>query len=339
MQAYTPNDPGPSWYEDIFITNNTFRQVCRTAILHNTTRGTYENKTTWYPAKNIVIQNNDMRYIGGDGVVLLATVNSFIDHNTLYHAFYLGRTGYACAGLWPHSSENCVMQYNEVAYTHLPSGCGDGEGLDVDIACENTLVQYNYVHHNSGGGLLICDNTTGGVHRNTVVRNNVFFDNGGYGAGGFITVSSRVNQVELYNNTIVTTSNHCFIITADWGNVGNPKDFTFTNNLFVSKYSITGDNDGIYRFWTNNLTNYSFNNNLFWQIGDVSALGDARELVFDPQITAPTAGYDGFDKALLFVPKASSVFTNGVPVEGMLEKDLAGNSVSKYDFYLGAFAQ
>ena len=63
-------------------------------------------------------------------------------------------------GMWPISSSDIVMQYNEAAYCHLANGGADGEGFDIDIGCRNILFRYNYSHDNDGGGILLCN--TGG---------------------------------------------------------------------------------------------------------------------------------------------------------------------------------
>lgn len=96
-------------------------------------------------------------------------------------------------------------------------GSADGQGLDVDIACKNTLVQYNYVHHNKGGGILLCNIKTGD-HSGTVIRNNIFYKNDGSYRGSLMTVSSNVGATDIYNNTIVLDNGTTpvIIFTDDW---------------------------------------------------------------------------------------------------------------------------
>lgn len=189
IENATTQEQGASWYENLFITNNIIRQVCRTGILiqgkwgqrdkpGNGNNEYISDDQNWYPSRNVVIQGNDFSYCGGDGLILMGSTDSYIDHNRCFHANFLGRNGQASAGLWPYSCTNIVMQYNEAAYTWLAHGSADGQGLDVDIACKNTLVQYNYVHHNKGGGILLCNIKTGD-HSGTVIRNNIFYKNDG----------------------------------------------------------------------------------------------------------------------------------------------------------------
>jgi hypothetical protein len=354
FQANTSATVGASWFEDIFITNNEIFKVARTGIWLDTQWGKrpglgwgYNNYISddngWYPSKNIIVQHNDISYTGGDAIVLIATKDSFLEYNKATHANYLGRTGYYNAGIWPHSSVNFVMQFNEVAYTHLENGSGDGEGLDVDIACINALVQYNYVHHNDGGGMLICNNKSEingqeriGDHHGTVVRNNVFFDNGkDADKAAFLTISSAVGKTDVYNNTVIVTNRRSdmkFVISADYANIGKSKDFTFRNNIFAATASVSALFDLTY------FINCGFENNLAYQIGDVkSKINDSKLLIYNPKITVP-GSLDGYESGIKFKPAESKVFEDGLVFDGMSEKDMSGVSV-KGKKYIGAFCE
>jgi hypothetical protein len=355
FDANTSSSVGASWFENIFITNNEIFKVSRTGIWmdsqwakrpgiswgHN---DYIDDEHGWYPAKNVVVQGNDISYPGGDGVVLIATRGAYIDHNKAYHANYLGRTGYYNVALWPHSSINCVMQFNEAAYTHLENGGGDGEGLDVDIACINCLVQYNYVHHNDGGGILICNNKSEingqeriGDHRGTIVRNNVFYDNGKDAEKpAFLAISSAVGKTDLYNNTVIVSGRRpdvLFVLSADWANIGKSKDITFRNNIFTATGQVSAGFD------IRQITNCKFENNLVFPNGNNvnTTISDSKLLVFDPKITVP-AMLDDYENGLKFVPKEPKVIQEGMLFNGMPEKDMAGNSTKQIK-YLGAFCK
>ena len=350
LEANTSAGVGPSWFENIFITNNEIHKVSRTGIWLNTQWGKrpgldwgsnnyISDDEGWYPAKNVVVQGNNISYTGGDAVVLIATKNSFIDHNKVYHANYLGRTGYYNAGIWPHSSVNFTMQYNEVAYTHLENGGGDGEGMDVDIACVNTLVQFNYVHHNDGGGLLICNNKSSdgqiGNHRGTIVRNNVFYDNGNnFEKGAFLTTSSAVKDVSVYNNLVIASdrlSDLKFVLSADWANVGMSENFTFKNNIFVGTKPVRS------QFDIAQIINCKFENNLIYQVGSQSIINDRRQLNYDPLVNIPNA-FDGYEKGLSFKPQEPKIFIGGLVFSGMSYEDIGGNIVGGVN-YLGPFSK
>lgn len=341
IEAFTPRTTGASWYENLFVTNNEFYQVCRTGILLTTRWGSrigvgegyneYVNDdTNWYPCKNVVIQGNNIQYVGGDGIILMGSDNSFLDHNVCYYANFLGRTGHASVGIWPYSSRNTVVQYNESAYTQWANGSADGEGLDVDIACKNTIVQYNYVHHNVGGGILLCNNGTEN-HEGTIVRNNIFLYNGGTTKGSLASISSNVGRTEIYNNIVITNDkNKRVLFSDDWGKVGNSHDITFRNNIFMSTKPTIGIFDHSY------IDNCVFKNNLYYNLGNFKAM-DPDALLYDPTITVP-ADMDGYDKGSLCRPTNTDVFLDGLLFDGMLNTDFAGSSTIGIG-YLGAFAE
>lgn len=341
VEAFTTKEVGAAWYESLYITNNEIHQVARTGILITNKWGQrdkpgsgyneYDNDdNNWYPNRNVVIQGNDISYVGGDGVILMGSTRSWIDHNKSYYANFLGRTSHASVGLWPYSSTEIVMQFNEAAYTQLANGSADGEGLDVDVACKNTIVQYNYVHHNAGGGLLLC-NIKDANHEGTIVRNNVFLNNTCTWKGNMMTVSSGVGRTEVYNNLVVVNNSFPMILFSDdWSKAGNSKDFTFRNNIFVSNAPTTA------KFDQSHIDNCVFDNNLYYRVGNFS-VAHQNALSFDPLITIPT-DVDGYDKALTCSPKEPKVFKSGVMFDGMLDTDIAGNSAKGIN-YVGAFAK
>lgn len=351
FDANTPPATGASWFENIFITKNEIFKVSRTGIWLDSQwakrpgiswgyNDYVDDNNGWFPAKNVIVQGNDISYVGGDGTVLIATRNSFLDHNKVYHANYLGRTGYFNAGLWPHSSINCVMQFNEVGYTHLENGGGDGEGLDVDVANVNCLVQFNYVHHNDGGGILLCNDKGTingkeqiGNHQGTIIRNNVFYDNGKSPDNpAFCVITSAVGRTELYNNTVIVTNRRpdvLFLLSADWANIGKSKDISFKNNIFMATDPVAA------QFNTKEIINSKFENNLVFQIGE--KIPDKQLLNFNPQIQVPPV-IGGYENGLKFIPKALDVFEKGILFDGMPEKDMAGNATNKIK-YLGAFCK
>ncbi|GAB6007799.1 right-handed parallel beta-helix repeat-containing protein [Dysgonomonas reticulitermitis] len=344
VEAFTTKEVGPGWYENLYITNNRIHQVARTAILITNKWGQrdkqgsgyneYDNDDNkWYPNRNVVIQGNDISYAGGDGVILMGSTHSWIDNNKCFYANFLGRSGHASAGLWPYSCTEIVMQYNEAAYTQMANGSADGEGLDVDVACENTLVQYNYVHHNVGGGLLLC-NSMNDNHKGTVVRNNIFALNTTTWKGNLMTISSRVGKTDIYNNLIVINNKYPTVIYSDdsfsIGAEGRGKDVTFRNNIFVSEDYTTA------KFNISNIDNCVFENNVYSHVGNFS-VAHTGAISLDPQITVP-ADMNGYDKVPVYLPGEPKIFRSGILFDGMLEKDIVGNFVKGIN-YTGPFAK
>lgn len=348
FDANTSPSTGPSWFENIYITNNEIYKVSRSGIWMTTQWGRrpgldwgYNNyvddNNGWYPAINVIVQNNKLSYIGGDGVALIATKNSFIQGNVLTHANYLGRSGFYNAGLWPHSSVNFVMQYNEVSYTHLEHGSGDGEALDVDVGCINTQVQFNYAHHNDGGGVLICNGASSngeiGNHTGTVIRNNLFYDNyKDQWRGAFLNVGSGVKDALIYNNLIIATgslSEFKFVLSGDWANIGKSKDFFFINNIFLSLSQVNA------HFDISSINNCVFTNNLAYQIGNELLSLDQNLRTYNPQVVIPSL-LSGYENSLKFRITNYNVFTDGLIFNGMLKNDMKGRKTYNIS-YLGPF--
>ena len=105
----------------------------------------------WFPSLNVIIRDNLVEDIGGDGIVPWATDGAIVEHNIARHCNRRAAT--YDAGIWPWSTDNSLFQLNEAAFTH---GTTDGEGFDSDYNSRNTLFQYNYGHDNEGGFMLIC---------------------------------------------------------------------------------------------------------------------------------------------------------------------------------------
>lgn len=343
LETNTTVEQGPSWYENLFITNNEIKQVCRSAILitakwgqrdkpGNGLNGYISDEENWYPHRNVVVQGNYINHAGGDGLIMMGCTDSYIDHNRCFNANFLGRNGQASAGLWPYCCTNITMQFNEAAYTWLAHGSADGQGLDVDIACKNTLVQYNYVHHNKGGGILLC-NIKEGDHSGTIIRNNIFHKNEGAYRGSLMTVSSSVGKTEVYNNLVVI--NHAtpkILFTDDWANAGKSHDFHYYNNIFMSDQPCTGEFD------RHNMEPVLFENNLFFQVGSAYTIDDTA-LRYDPKITPPNASSsNGFDKTTSFRPAESKVFQDGLLFNGITAEDILGNDIINVK-YLGAIGR
>ena len=94
------------------------------------------------PCTGVVIRRCRVHDLPGDGMWISTTKGAVLEYNTVYNTSYGELTQYA--GMWPHNSDGCVMQFNELYENRL--GAGDGQGLDVDINCNDTLIQYNYIH-------------------------------------------------------------------------------------------------------------------------------------------------------------------------------------------------
>jgi hypothetical protein len=223
------------------------------------------------------------------------------------------------------------MQYNEVGYTYWQNGSADGEGFDIDTGCKNTLIQFNYVHHNQGGGVLIC-NIKECEHTNSIVRNNIFYKNGA-AKGTFIVATSNVDDVQGYNNLVVfENSGNKIIGSDDWFKGGRGTNFNISNNIFMA--SNPGTTEAL--FGDDNIDNFNVDFNIYHNLA-INASHDKNGVAIDPQITIP--GYmEGWDYVVEnCVPKNVAVFNGAKEIENEAKIDIRGYGVENR-YYFGPYA-
>jgi hypothetical protein len=138
----------PSRFLGLTIERNIVWKVDRSAIV---AQSYHSSRTRWNPSLNVVIRDNFVDDIGGDGIVPWATDGVVVEHNIARNCNR--RAASYNAGIWPWSTDNSLFQLNEASLTRTTL---DGEGFDSDFNSRNTLFQYNYSHDNEGGFMLIC---------------------------------------------------------------------------------------------------------------------------------------------------------------------------------------
>ena len=159
----------PTRFQDLVIERNIVWKVDRSGIAGISDRVTVAD---WFPSEKVVIRDNLVEDIGGDGIVPRGTDGALIEHNIVRYAGARA-PGYN-AGIWQWSTDNSLIQLNEAAYTRTRY---DGQGFDSDFNSRRTTLLYNYSHDNAGGFLLICspgrnDKDNLG-NRGTIARYNV----------------------------------------------------------------------------------------------------------------------------------------------------------------------
>lgn len=144
----TIGDRVPSRFDGLTIERNIVWRVDRSAIVGQSDEFA---RTRWFPSLHVVIRDNFVEDIGGDGIVPWTTDGALIEGNIVLHCNQ--RAASYNAGIWPWSTDNSLFILNEAAYTHTTR---DGEGFDSDYNSRNTRFLYNYSHDNDGGFMLIC---------------------------------------------------------------------------------------------------------------------------------------------------------------------------------------
>lgn len=366
FDAPTLKSQGASWFENVWVDGNKIERVSRDALFVTSNwikrpgidwgvNDYVSDDEGWYPHKNFNVVNNHVEYTGGDGMVVLGTKGGYMQNNTLYHAQYLGRGGYYNAGLWVHSCVDYVIQFNEAAYTHMQNGAGDGQGFDIDIGNRNITFQYNYSHHNQGGGILLC--TSGGdfpardengdyiyddefnlpvleykvIWENVTIRNNVFADND----KAVFTHSDALKNLDIVNNTIILK-----------GESGSEK-ITEANGFFsdILNENVNFKNNLLY---LRNKRNISFSmvytpelsveNNLFYNFNDsiLDEVNAKNTCFIDPGFEGVQAE-NGLEKAAAFRVNNAEILSLGKYLEKMNSLDYSGKNAQNKN-YIGAFS-
>lgn len=231
-------------FVDLQITNCHIHHSGRNGIF---SRG-YSHRDNWHPSLGVVIRNNLLEHIPGDGIVPIACDGALIEYNVMRDSPDILSHEEAAAGIWPWSCDNTIIQFNEVS-GHKAKW--DGQGFDSDWNSQNTIIQYNYSHDNYGGFVLVC--SSGSIQgtprnvgtKNTIIRFNVSINDGirpypTERRGWFsptMHISGPVENTKIYNNIFIIPQKPALdidktIIEMDnWGGPW-PIDTWLANNIF-----------------------------------------------------------------------------------------------------------
>lgn len=257
------------------------------------------SRVKWYPNLNVVIRRNLIEKVPGDGIVPIGCDGALIEYNVVRDSPDLLRIQDAAAGIWPWSSDNTIIQYNEVS---MQNAKWDGQGYDSDYNCRNTTIQYNLSHNNAGGFVMICNegNTLGKPYNigteNTIIKGNVSINDGlrAYKTrpGWFsptIHISGPSKNTLLEDNLIMIykkTSeeiDRTVLMVDNWGGPW-PEDIKFNKNIF---YVVNDKAD--YRFVTAKAINMTFENNTFY-----------GNFINKPNDQSAIKGNSGMEKNIIF---------------------------------------
>jgi hypothetical protein len=214
--------------------------------------------------KGVVIRNNSIDDVGGDGIVVQYAKSPLIEYNVCKDAAKRSyKLGQYSAGVWPWMCEDTLFQYNEVLNTHSTR---DGQGFDCDSG-RGTIYQYNYSHDNEGGFMLFCK----GSSQNSIVRYNIsqndryaLFTN----SGGTAEVHNNVFYIGKGLNTNINFR-------------GAGGKMNVHNNVFYTEGKNRKPNWG----------RYKYRNNAYF--GFETTPEDPEKILADPQLAAPGTGGTG----------------------------------------------
>ncbi|WNR46004.1 carbohydrate binding domain-containing protein [Paenibacillus roseipurpureus] len=305
-----------SKFNDVLIDNNTVGPaVDRTGINTYSTWScrveTHCSSTpNWYPSTNLVISNNYLSDISGDGIVPNQTQGALIQYNTV-NGFNI-RSGAFCAGIWAFNADNTIIQYNEVSGGKTTN---DAEGYDLDWGQVGTVIQYNYSHNNEGGFLLFCNCSYPSVNKNSIARYNISQNDQNH----LINFSGSPDNLQIYNNTMYLNSTS----TAKPmdGSAGGGGVATFKNNIFYLESA--GIWSGLGSFGT-----LTFDYNTIYGVHTTGEPSDAHKLTTDPKLMGPGNGVSRTNLEGYKLMNSSPALGSGVLISNNGGKDYWGNPVS-----------
>jgi len=317
-----------SAFDGLFIEKCVLERTDRNGI----TSSGYWSRQDWFPSFHVVIRNNKLNDIGGDGIVPIGCDGALIEHNVVTKAGQRFPEGDAAAGIWPWSCDGTVIQYNEVSYT---AGPWDAQGFDSDWNSRNTIIQYNYSHHNMGGFLLVCND--GGVglpsslgNIGTVVRYNISINDGYRTTGksaGFspvIHITGPVKNTKIYNNLIFIPARNAAGLDSTLIEMGTWKGFADSTLVANNIFYVAGKASHNLASSTRNI----FKANVY--AGSEQNRGLKGEGVYvDPGFfKLPLKDPEGFKELKFFMLKAGSALKKaGVSIITSATKDFFGNEV------------
>lgn len=318
-------------FERVTIENNIIDKVSRSGII---TWSDWKNrtelgdgigygssaKTPFTLFSNVVIRNNTLSAIGGDGIVPHMTEGALVERNTV-KGFNVTSTGYN-VGMWTWNGDNTLYQYNDVS-----GGVStrDGNAFDFDHASRGIVYQYNFSHDNEGGTLLFCaDGRAGGVY-DGVFRYNVS-QNDHY---KLFTVCGGANlsNMKVYNNTFYIAPG---LSTTVLDAQGGANDVTFSNNIF---YNLGSGGYIKKSSWTYSHNVYFGNN-----IPSSSTIPDANASRSDPRLLSPGLAGGVDDLQGYKLRNGSDAIGTGAVIPNAAATDLWGNPVSSTHPNRGAYA-
>ena len=235
---------------------------------------------SWAPYTDLVIRDNRVDDIGGDGIVAGMARAPVIERNVASRCN--ARSGTYNVAIWVWECDDALIQYNEA---YLTKSTLDGQGFDIDGMCRRTILQYNYSHDNEGGFILLCESGDPSPRRfndGSIVRYNISQNDG----ARIFQVGGKVTNAAIYNNVIFVGKGDPLMV---WHNADGmwPDGIRYYNNIFVNL------GEGGFDFGES--TNNEFDSNVFSGRHHASEPEDPHKLTDDPRFVAPGTGKLGLE--------------------------------------------
>lgn len=312
-------------YKNLSITNSRFHHNCADGIRIYGQGTLYDTNYNVYIDK-VQSDNNTgaCTFAGsgagnGSGIQINSTTGGVI-RRSVANNNGAGAAG-GPVGIFAYNSNFVVIELNE-AYSNTTLGTSDGDGIDVDGGNLNHIVQYNYVHDNSGAGLLAFTFTGANVWGWNKFRYNISENNGrlfsttGEMSFGAQAASLPFGSVEVYGNTLRTNVSGRYAVS--FTGLSFPLGAGFIYNNIISAVAPAS---GLLTTSTYNPTTFIFQGNdwdggltnVNWNSTPYATIALWRAAV----VTQET--FRGADTSLISNPLLSSVgnggtcYTSGIP--------------------------
>ncbi|GAA4845791.1 ricin-type beta-trefoil lectin domain protein [Luteimicrobium xylanilyticum] len=297
-----------TWFDDVVIADNTVEHVNRSGINMSTAwkcrrevgwdgcSTADQTGLPWVPWTGLVIRDNRVDDVGGDGIVVQMNKGALVEGNVVSDV--ANRPNKSNAGVWAWNADDTVFQGNEVYDVKKLSDNNDGTAFDADYGTRGTVFQNNYSHDNAGGMMLFCGCASwlpvGSAWASDVTFRYNVSENDAMRVGSLAGATDSA----FYNNTIVVPDADGQQLFTD-STLGT--NMLVANNLVISDRPVTDAS-------TNSKNVVVWRNNVFagpgstWPPGDNTTLGSPL----------PLADGSGLDR---FKIRDAALTKAGVPIE------------------------
>lgn len=299
-----------SKWEDIIIDGNSVKDLGREGIYFysywSIRWGLEEpNAGEYYPSTQVIVSNNKVENVDGDGIVITCCDGALVEHNFVRGANSRPNGKYH-AGVWMWSSDNCVFRYNEVCETKTTL---DGMAFDFDNCTTGNIYEYNYSHDNEGGFILLCSSNRSS---DNIVRYNLSVNDGCVANSQVVMMyGTNTYDVSFYNNTFIY-GNTPFVRQAHQSSGDNASNISFKNNIIFK----TEGNENLETIGCT----YDYNN----YCGVQAVTMDKHAIIGDPMFMEEREGAEKYK-----IRDVSPCIDAGVVIEDNGEYDYWGNILYK----------
>jgi len=219
---------------------------------------------------SVTILNNQLKNIGGPGMVPGRCENVLVRGNTVDHSGSSidPRMHARGSGIWPWTCNNVLIEKNKFMHAR---GKNDSCGAHIDFNCNNVVVQYNLSLDNAGGFVEILGNDNNCSYRYNVSINDGFRIKGedkaqqdghilwtsGYTGNG----NKRTGPFNsyIYNNTVYVKED----IRATFSFAPTTDGILIANNIFYITGQTVAVSEGSANSGEQEIPNVVFTNNLY----------------------------------------------------------------------------